>query len=70
MKELTKYEDIAVKDNYKECEYLWGGCDFIVTDDDIELLKQGKIFNFTVNGEYGCTLAMAKTVRKDKEKTI
>ena len=45
------------EDEYDNCNYGFGGTDFIITEEDIELLKQGKIINFTVNDEYGCTLA-------------
>lgn len=53
-------EQIKVCDTYKECNYMHGGCDFIITDKDIELLKAGKIINFSVNLEYGCTLTYEK----------
>jgi len=53
-------EQIKVCDTYEECDYMHGGGDYIITDKDIELLKTGKIINFSVNLEYGCTLAYAK----------
>lgn len=53
-------EKVWVRDSYEECDYFWGGNDFILTDEDFELLKSGKILNFSVNGEYGCTLAYKK----------
>lgn len=43
-------------DNTDECDFMYGGERFVLTDEDIELLKQGKIINFSVNDEYGCTL--------------
>lgn len=47
-------------DKLDEADYEYGGEDFIITDDDIELLKSGKILNFDVNMEYGCTLRYVK----------
>ena len=47
---------IGVFDKEEECDYIYGGEDFYLTDEDIMLLKQGKIINFDVNEEYGCTL--------------
>ena len=60
------FEEIKVCDTYDECDYCYGGTNYIITDDDIELLKAGKIINFSVNaGEYGCTLAYRKEQNKD-----
>ena len=50
-------EDIEIKNSKDECDYWYGGCDYILTDEDIEILKQGKFINFSVNQEYGCTLS-------------
>lgn len=50
-------EFIKVVDSYDEADYWYGGIDIMITDEDIELLKSGKIINFTVNSEYGCTIA-------------
>ena len=47
-------------DNLDDANYWWGGENFIITDEDIERLKSGKILNFDVNGEYGCTLSYKK----------
>lgn len=44
-------------DSTDEADYEYGGEDIIITDKDIELLKSGKILNFDVNMEYGCTLS-------------
>ena len=49
-----------VEFSVKDCDYIYGGCDFVITDEDIELLKSGKIINFSVNDEYGCTLSYRK----------
>ena len=49
-----------VIDNLRDAKYLYGGQDFVLTDEDIELLKSGKIFNFFVEDEYGCTLRYEK----------
>lgn len=43
-----------------EADYEYGGEDIIINDEDIELLKSGKILNFDVNMEYGCTLSYKK----------
>lgn len=53
-------EHIKVCDTYEECNYMHGGGDYIITDKDIELLKAGKVINFSVNLEYGCTLTYEK----------
>lgn len=43
-----------------EADYEYGGEDITLTPADIELLKQGKILNFDVNMEYGCTLRLVE----------
>lgn len=50
-------EFVKVVDTYDLADYIYGGEDFMITDEDIELLKSGKIINFSINEEYGCTLA-------------
>jgi hypothetical protein len=45
-----------VCNDISEASYLYGGEDYILTDDDLELLKNGAILNFFVNDEYGCTI--------------
>ena len=47
-------------DTLDEADYEFGGEDIIITDADIEMLKQGKILNFDINMEYGCTLSYKK----------
>lgn len=47
---------LGVFNDLSECNFMYGGERYILTDRDIELLKQGKIINFSVNDEYGCTL--------------
>ena len=54
------YEFVRVVDSFKDCDYMYGGMDFFITDEDFELLKAGKIINFSVNDEYGCTLSYRK----------
>lgn len=48
-----------VKD-YKEADFIYGGEIYIITDDDIDRLKNGEILNFFVNEEYGCILKYKK----------
>lgn len=52
------YEFWEIVDSKKDCDYMYGGRDFVLTDADIAALKAGKIINFSVNCEYGCTLSM------------
>lgn len=52
-----EYEFVRVVDSFDDCDYMFGGNDYIITDEDIELLKAGKIINFSVCDEYGCTLS-------------
>lgn len=63
MNSFDGFEFCRVVNCLEECEYLYGGNDFIINDEDIELLKSGKIINFSVCDEYGCTLSY-----KPKEK--
>lgn len=51
-----------------EADYEYGGEDIIINDEDIELLKSGKILNFDVNMEYGCTLSYKKGESHGNEK--
>ena len=44
-------EFFRVVDSFQDCDYMYGGEDFVITDEDIELLKSGKIINFSVNIE-------------------
>ena len=48
-----------VKDE-KDADFMYGGEQFEITDEDIERLKRGDILNFFVNMEYGCTLKYKK----------
>ena len=47
---------LGVFDSISDCDFMYGGEQYVLTDKDIKLLKQGKIINFSVNAEYGCTL--------------
>lgn len=48
-----------IKDE-KDADFMYGGERYIITDEDIEKLKNGEILNFFVNMEYGCTLQYEK----------
>lgn len=50
----------------KDANYLYGGSRFIMTEDDIKALREGKIINFSVNDEYGCTIELEG--REDDER--
>lgn len=52
-------------DSKDEADYECGGEDIIITDEDIELLKSGKILNFDINMEYGCTLSYKREVNNE-----
>ena len=60
-------ERSIIIDDLTDAKYLYGGEDYVLTDEDIELLKQGKIFNFFVEDEYGCTLRYDKTPKAESE---
>ena len=51
-------EDIKIITNRKDANWLYGGSRFILTEDDIKALREGKIINFSINNEYGCTLEL------------
>ena len=40
----------------KDADFMYGGEQYVITEEDIERLKKGEILNFFVNMEYGCTL--------------
>ena len=61
---------IGVFDKEEECDYIYGGEDFYLTDEDIMLLKQGKIINFDVNLEYGCTLRYKNSKEVAEQESI
>ena len=48
-----------VKDNYEQCNYWYGGEDYIITKDDLIALVNGKILNADVNWEYGITIKLS-----------
>lgn len=52
----SPFENIKVVDSKDQCDWMFGGGEYLIDDDDIELLKSGKIINFSVNQEYGCAL--------------
>ena len=60
---ISEFEEVKYVDNEEEVDWLYGGSEYILTDEDIEALKQGKMINFSVNMEYGCVL---KYVKEDK----
>jgi hypothetical protein len=57
---ISEFEDAKYIDNEEEADWLYGGSEYILTDEDIEALKHGKMINFTVNMEYGCILKYVK----------
>ena len=52
------YTPFEIKDNYEECDYLYGGEDFIITAEYLIALANGKILNADVNMEYGFTVKL------------
>jgi len=57
----NKYaEEIQTVDNMEDCFEYFGRNDFILEDKDIEDLKNGKIINASINGEYSMTLRYRK----------
>lgn len=60
MIDVSGYECIKTVDTLEKCDDWFGRTDFILTDADIEALKQGKIINASVDREYAITLRMAK----------
>lgn len=59
----AEFEDCNYIDKEEDADWRFGGSTYILTDEDIEALKQGKMINFSVNMEYGCVL---KYVKEDK----
>ena len=58
---MPDFRDII--DNLNEAEYFYGGHDFIITAEEFEALKQGKILNFGINGdEYGITIRLSDDI--------
>ena len=51
-----------IKDNYAQCNYLYGGEDFIITKKDLIALLKGKILNADVNWEYGITIKLSDDI--------
>lgn len=49
-------EEIQTIDDMKDCFNYFGRNDFILNDKDIEDLKNGKIINASIEGEYSMTL--------------
>lgn len=52
-----------IKDE-KDADFMYGGEQFIITDEDILRLKSGDILNFFVNDEYGCILKYQHTFER------
>lgn len=63
---ISEFEDVKYIDNEEQINWLYGGSEYILTDEDIEALKQGRLINFTVNMEYGCVLKYRKGTNNDK----
>lgn len=53
-------EEIQTIDDMKDCFNYFGRNDFILNDKDIEDLKNGKIINASIEGEYSMTLRYRK----------
>ena len=48
-------------DTLDEAEYVYGGDDYELTDEDLKLLMEGKILNIGINcNEYGITIRIKK----------
>lgn len=57
----NKYaEEIQTIDDMKDCFEYFGRNDFILDDQDIEDLKNGKIINASIECEYSMTLRYRK----------
>ena len=48
-----------IKDSYEQCDYWYGGEDYIITKEDLIALLNGKILNADVNWEYGITIKLS-----------
>ena len=48
-----------IKDNYAQCNYWYGGEDYIITKRDLIALLKGKILNADINWEYGFTIKLS-----------
>ena len=57
---LLPTEKIQTIDYLEQCFKTIGRNDFILNDKDIEDLKNGKIINATIEGEYSMTLRYKK----------
>lgn len=55
-------EEIQTIDNMEDCMNYYGQNDFILNDKDIEDLKNGKIINASIQGEYSMTLRYRKEI--------
>ena len=58
-KNLDNVTRFDIKENYDDCNYLYGGEDYIITGHDLIALANGKILNTDINMEYGFTIKLA-----------
>lgn len=56
MKDIAHFEEIQIVDSIEKCFFNYGCVDFILNDDDIKALKNGKIINASIASEYAITL--------------
>lgn len=63
-KNLENVSKFEIKERYEDCNYLYGGEDYIITADDLTALAEGRILNTDVNSEYGITLKLSDNARQ------
>ena len=60
---MNKDQLIKYVTDRKDADYLYGGENYVIDLEDLIQLLHGRIINFDVNMEYGCTLELSEDVR-------
>jgi hypothetical protein len=61
---MEKDQLIKYVTDRKDADYMYGGENYVIDIKDMIQLINGRILNFDVNMEYGCTLELSEDLRK------
>lgn len=60
---MNKDQLIKYVTDRKDADYIYGGENYVIDIEDMVQLLEGKLLNFDVNMEYGCTLELSEDLR-------
>lgn len=60
---MRKDQLIKYVTDRKDADYIYGGENYVIDIEDMIQLLDGRLINFDVNMEYGCTLELSEDLK-------